>query len=232
MIKQILLTMYPMLPLPISKYMYSIARNILFLDARRPYFDTIFENISSAKLAGDYLEFGVFRGTSFIMASKLAKKYSMHSMRFFAFDSFQGLPDSEGKVCSKGEFSCSEELFKKTIKKSDIDLSKVITVKGFYNNYLKESLKYKYNIKSLVVHIDCDLYNSTKGVLNFMTNIISPGTIIIFDDWDAFKYEDDENMGEKKAFKEWSLFNCFEEYCDLSDGSKAFIMKEPDSLIS
>jgi hypothetical protein len=222
--------LYLKLPLPISAYVYSIARNTLFRDARRPYFEAIFENISLAKLEGDYLEFGVFRGTSFIMASKLAQTYNMPAMRLFAFDSFEGLPNSEGKAFTKSEFSCSEVLFRKIIEKAGMDLSKVVIVKGFYSNSLDEDTKRKYNIKAAIVHIDCDLYSSTKEVLNFIENIVTHGTILIFDDWDSFKDEDVENMGERKAFKEWSLFNCFEELYDFRGCGKAFIMKESPVL--
>jgi len=222
--------LYLRLPLPISAYVYSIARNTLFRDARRPYFETIFENVSSAKLEGDYLEFGVFRGTSFIMASKLAQTYNMPAMRLFAFDSFEGLPNSEGKAFTQSEFLCSEVLFKKIIEKAGVDLSKVVIVKGFYSNILNENIKNKHNIKATIVHIDCDLYSSTKEVLDFIENIVTHGTILIFDDWDSFKDEDVENMGERKAFKEWSLFNCFDELCDFRGCGKAFIMKESPAL--
>jgi hypothetical protein len=95
---------------------------------------------------------------------------------------------------------------------------------------LNESVKNKYNIKASIVHIDCDLYSSTKEVLNFLENIVFPGTILIFDDWDYFKDEDVENMGKRKEFKEWSLFNCFDELCDFRGCGKAFIMKESPVL--
>ncbi len=218
--------LYFMLPLPVSAYIYAIARNILFRDARRPYFEAIFKNVSLAKLEGDYLEFGVFRGTSFIMASQLAQTYNMPAMRLFAFDSFEGLPDSEGKAFAKSEFLCSEDIFKKIIKKAGVDLSRVLIVKGFYSDSLNEDIKKSFNIKASIVHIDCDLYSSTKEVLNFIENIVVPGTILIFDDWDSFKDEDIENMGERKAFKEWDLFNCFDELCDFKGCGKAFIMKK------
>ena len=95
---------------------------------------------------------------------------------------------------------------------------------------MNENVKEAYDIKASIVHIDCDLYDSTKEVLNFIENIIILGTILIFDDWDSFKDEDVENMGERKAFKEWSLFNCFDELCDFGGCGKAFIMKKSPVL--
>jgi hypothetical protein len=49
--------------------------------------------------------------------------------------------------------------------------------------------------------IDCDLYSSTKPVLEFITNLIDNGTILIFDDW--FSYKGSPNHGEQKACNEW-----------------------------
>ncbi|MCG2718374.1 MAG: methyltransferase, partial [Nanoarchaeota archaeon] len=47
----------------------------------------------------------------------------------------------------------------------------------------------------------CDLYESTVLVLDFITEYIQDGTIIIFDDW--FSFRGNPNRGEQKAFKEW-----------------------------
>jgi O-methyltransferase len=225
---EILLNLYLMLPLPISKYVYSAARNTFFPDSRLPYFRAIFEKISTEKIAGDYLEFGVFRGTSFIMSNKLSQEFNIKNMRFFAFDSFEGLPNSEGNVLTKGELSCSEKLFKKILRKAGINLNNVFTIKGFYSNSLNEETIKNYNIKKAsIVHIDCDLYTSTRDVLNFIESIIFSGTIIIFDDWDIFKYEDIENMGERKAFREWKMRDFFDDFCDFGGGGRrAFIMRE------
>jgi len=49
--------------------------------------------------------------------------------------------------------------------------------------------------------IDCDLYSSTKCVLEFITPLIVNGTILIFDDWLAYKGSPDR--GEQLACSEW-----------------------------
>ena len=74
------------------------------------------------------------------------------------------------------------------------------TVKIFeiLNNKLKKDIGLN---KAAIVMIDCDLYASTKIVLDFITDLIDSGTIIIFDDWYSFKA--DPNMGEQKACNEW-----------------------------
>lgn len=51
---------------------------------------------SMCKLKGDYLEFGVQTGDSFMTAFHFAKQLDLKQMRFYAFDSFEGLPEITG----------------------------------------------------------------------------------------------------------------------------------------
>ncbi len=56
------------------------------------------------KIEGDYCEFGVYTGRSFVHAYKaLTRQEKTPSTRFFAFDSFEGLPEpGEGFVDTIG----------------------------------------------------------------------------------------------------------------------------------
>ena len=75
-------------------------------------------------------------------------------------------------------------------------------IEGFYKNSLTNELKSNLNLKkAAIVMIDCDFYNSAKLVLNFITDLINDGTILIFDDW--YAYKGDPNKGEQKACSEW-----------------------------
>jgi len=51
------------------------------------------------------------------------------------------------------------------------------------------------------VWIDCDLYSSTRTVLDFITPYLQYGTLLLFDDWFAFLA--DPNAGQQRAFREW-----------------------------
>jgi len=84
------------LPLPFSKWLYSFVN--IYKDYRSIYFDKAFQKLNQEKISRDYLEFDFYAGTSFILAYKTAKKYGINNLRFFAIDSFEGLPDSEGNV--------------------------------------------------------------------------------------------------------------------------------------
>jgi len=164
--------------------------------------------INTAKLGdGDYLEFGVYAGRSFINAYFEAKRRNMNDMNFYVFDSFQGLPPAKGidkdyGQFKEGDYSCSLEDFKKKLKSLGVDLNKVHMVKGFYEDTLNEKTKSELHIeKASIVYVDCDLYESAKIVLDFVTDYLVNGSILHFDDWFCFRGSSDH--GERRAFKEW-----------------------------
>jgi len=211
------------LPTPISGHVYSFWKRFVSVDVRRPFFEKVFSNISTNRIAGDYLEFGVFNGGSFIMAMKLAEKYRLRDMRFLAFDSFQGLPNAEGDIFQQGELNYPEDLFMQKVAKCGVDTSRIVTVSGFYDKTLNEATKKRNRLKKAsIVHIDCDLYTSTKDVLGFIEDLIDVGSILIFDDWYV-----PEDMGERKAYAEWRLEPCFEEFFSFEGRSKGFLMTKP-----
>lgn len=63
---------------------------------------------------GDYLEFGVFKGYTFWHAQKTASQLGFDHMRFFGFDSFNGLPEitqpdqTRHNEFYQGQFRCSK----------------------------------------------------------------------------------------------------------------------------
>lgn len=166
--------------------------------------------LSAAQIEGDYLEFGVFEGNSFKLAMKSAAKFysksSAQKPRFFAFDSFEGLPqlhadkDIEG-LFSKGEYSASQRTFLRNIRRASRHWD-VHIIPGFYEKTLSEVLYSKYALsKAAFVTIDCDLYTSTQEVLDFLTPLLQPGTLLFFDDW--YSVKGDMSLGEAGACHEW-----------------------------
>ena len=102
----------------------------------------------------------------------------------------------------KGRYDCTEKVFKKNLLNADVNLQDVTIVPGFYDKTLNDKLKKDIGLnKAAIIMIDCDIYASTKIALDFITDLIDNGTIIIFDDWYSFKA--DPNLGEQKACNEW-----------------------------
>lgn len=55
--------------------------------------------------------------------------------------------------------------------------------------------------KVAVAWVDCDLYESTVPVLEYLTPRLAQGAIIVFDDWYCFQGASDR--GEQRACREW-----------------------------
>ena len=190
--------------------------------------------VCSEYVPGDYLEFGVFRGSSFVTAynainsavedwgsknraylaytdAQRAEQAYTHvnknNIRFFAFDSFDGLPEPEGfdklePRYSKGRYDCTEGDFKSILRGRGVDLDQITTVPGFYEDSLTPAVKSQHEMTAAsIVMVDCDLYESTKTVLEFITSLVVEGTVIIFDDWLNFKAN--PGLGEQRACAEW-----------------------------
>jgi len=166
---------------------------------------TAFGYIANNKIEGNYAEFGVYRGRGIIDAYYCSKKFALNT-QLWAFDSFQGLPKIEGSDIGgpfvEGEFSHSLAQFKGNLTRYGVELSRVNIVPGFYEHSLKGQDEPK---KIAIAWIDCDLYESTVPVLEFLTERLVDGAVLIFDDWYCFNGGPDH--GEQKACAEWLAKN-------------------------
>jgi hypothetical protein len=143
---------------------------------------------------GDILEFGVYKGSTITaIRGSIGPDYKV-----YGFDSFEGLPeDWQDTQCTKGFFSTNKQV---------PNITGVIFFAGWFENTLKEYVKISNNIK--FIHMDCDLYSSTKTVLDNIGKLILPGTVIVFDEWRFTNTEGKlVNGDEKRAFEEWTLIN-------------------------
>lgn len=135
-----------------------------------------------------YLEFGTYKGNSINILAKLRPQQP-----FYGFDSFEGLPENWTLGCKKGAFSMQGNL--------PAVRSNVTLIKGFFEVSLPPFIMAHKHEKIAFLHIDCDLYSSTKTVLENLYPLITNGTIICFDEY--YNYPDWEN-GEYKAFLEFT----------------------------
>ncbi|HEX8098457.1 MAG TPA: TylF/MycF/NovP-related O-methyltransferase [Pyrinomonadaceae bacterium] len=180
--------------------------------------------------AGDYYEFGMFRGYSFWYAQASARRLRLDRMRFFGFDSFQGLPEPEGDESvefARGDYACGRAEVEGYLNKYGVDWSRTTLVEGFYNESLKPELKAERGMRpAAVVLIDCDLYTSTRDVLAFIDDLLQDGTVLMFDDWNCFSGSDE--AGERKAFREYLASRPqwrAEEYISFGWHGQAFVLR-------
>jgi len=170
------------------------------------FYAEIMKYVEFNKLIGDYAEFGVYKGASFISSYNAAARLRLPQMRFFAFDSFRGLPHSvnpnSAQPFQAGAFAASRDIFEKALKQARVNLERVVILPGWFNESLSPKVKVEHRLTRVAVAwIDCDLYVSTVPVLEFLVDVLEEGAILVFRDW--YCYRGDRNQGEQRAVKEW-----------------------------
>ena len=136
----------------------------------------------------DYLEFGVHEGHSILY---WAMRNVAPGSRFVGFDTFEGLPEHWGDAFPKGHFDTAG-------KAPDTDDRRVTFVKGLFQETLPGFLaSYSPRNARRIVHIDCDLYSSTLYCLTQIDRFLTPGTLVIFDEFGDVQHE----------------FRAFNDYC-------------------
>jgi hypothetical protein len=137
---------------------------------------------------GLYLEFGVYKGASINRFARLRPH-----VKFYGFDSFHGLPETWTMGALRGAFSVKGKL--PPVRRN------VGLIAGFFDASLPPFAAANKGRKIAFMHIDCDLYSSTKCVLSSLHDLIADGTIIVFDE--CFNFPNWQHSGEYKAFIEF-----------------------------
>ena len=136
------------------------------------------------------MEFGVASGQSL---TKI-RKWLLAHIPLYGFDSFKGLP--EDWLCwKKGSFRTQ---YRPTLQNTEL-------VEGWYRDTVPMFAAQHPQPVSFM-HIDCDLYSSTKTILDTFSGQVVPGTVILFDE--LFGYHGYEQH-EWRALMEWGRsFEC------------------------
>ena len=168
--------------------------NSQVFETREGLYSWCFDRITKKGLI---LEFGVHNGNSINYLANLTDEI------IHGFDSFEGLP-SDGIIPKFNDGATKWFEGKMTNFGNEPNVRKNVKLyKGWFDKTLPVFYKDNKNFISLM-HIDCDIYSSTKTVLNCSKKNIKKGTIIIFDEF--LNYEGWQN-NEYRAFIEFTKNN-------------------------
>jgi tetratricopeptide (TPR) repeat protein len=156
---------------------------------------------------GLILEFGVRHGTS------IRQLASFTSKPIYGFDSFEGLPE---------DWHQESKLIYSTRGRIPKVPSHITLIPGWFEETLPLFLEKREEDVALI-NIDCDIYSSTKTVLDLLSARIKKGTIIIFDEYIGnLHWEEDEH----KAFMESvTQYNWDYEYLFYSAYTKQVVVR-------
>lgn len=149
---------------------------------RREIYAQVAEELGDARVL--YLEFGVHRGESIALWSQLLRH---PDSRLRGFDSFEGLPEDWTLLDGKGTFSTGGAA-------PVLSDSRVEFIKGWFDATVPGYTPPAH--ERLVLHLDADLYSSTRTVLEALERWIVPGTYVLFDEFS-------DRLHELRAFDEF-----------------------------
>lgn len=185
----------------------------LALSDVRKHLTLAVEYICSSEVEGDLAEFGTMSGvTSQIMARALSLQRDLvgRPRRLHLFDSFKGLPDIESNVDLHSQHVRSGVWFPGSCKILDRDE----LVRRVARYHPKQSIQVHdgwfsktvpllpADTRFAMIHIDCDLYQSTLDALSplFQRGQVAEGAILLFDDWNCSRASPEH--GERRAWSE------------------------------
>jgi Macrocin-O-methyltransferase (TylF) len=144
--------------------------------------------LGTVALDGHYLEFGVFTGGTIRFIARRIAPHIIHG-----FDSFKGLPEAwAGFNLGRGAFDLKGRLPR--VPKN------VRLHRGYFEDSAPTWLRENAGPVAFI-HLDCDLYSSTKTVLSLMASRMTTGTVVLFDEY--FNYANWEQH-QFKAFQEFA----------------------------
>jgi hypothetical protein len=176
-------------------------RNAMYFSSRTEIFrwvrQTFHDSFDRGRKSGVILEFGVYSGISIDMISSI-----FPSRRVLGYDSFLGLPDEwsgfkyEGG--GRGTFDLGGILPEV---RENVEL-----VPGLFQETVPASLGEISSLEQRIalVHLDADIYSSTKFVLDSILPYIDDDILLVFDEF--FNYPGWE-MHEFRAFDEFVTEN-------------------------
>jgi hypothetical protein len=164
--------------------------------------------VAGNRVEGGYLEFGVWRGSTFAQFYHTLRRHRL-GLPMYAFDSFEGLPEPAGvdaveggEPFRAGQFRCSAPEFVEELRGRWVPETAYTIVAGFYEDTLRPELCHKLGLeRAALVWVDCVLYESARCVLDFIRPLLQDGTVLMFNDF--YRFKGHPALGERRALAEF-----------------------------
>ena len=187
------------------------------------------KHVKHNSIEGDFVECGVWKGGNIIMFKKFHEnEFFNDKRRIFAYDTFSGMSEP-----SKQDFNLINKISAKILLEKDKDkesntwgvcdldevksniLKNVTSIENikFIKGKVEETLMNEQNLpkKISILRLDTDWYESTKKELEILYNKVSPGGIIIIDDyghWNGSRQAVDEYFKGKFVWMHYVDYAC------------------------
>lgn len=186
---------------------------------REEYTEFIVDLARNKNLSGTLVECGVGRGKSLATFAH----YLPDDVVIWGFDSFEGFPDvspvdKHNKKVQKGYIKCDLDDTRKVLEEYNNEIK---LEKGFF----EESLSRYDGSPIMILHLDCDLYNSYKICLSTLYDKVVSGGIIMFDEYCREYWAYGKWAGAVLAIDEFFEDKSFNPRYYPDFGGKAYMVK-------
>lgn len=184
----------------------------------------MFEMVAS--IEGDIFEFGVFKGASFCRFASYRKILNLESKKLVGFDTFGEFPQTEFEedkalrerfIEDAGLNSITVENLLSFLKQKECSYN-IDLIKGDIVQTSVDYVEKNPNQKICLLNLDVDIYEPSKSILENFYERISPGGILILDDYLTFP-------GETKAIEDFIKDKEIKINPPLYEGTPYFIQK-------
>ena len=150
-----------------------------------------------SSVAGEIVECGVGHGRSLVTLARAAELHAPDK-RVVGFDSFSGFPpgavhDVGARVRREGEVPSGWDDTSIALVRDVLDAPAEL-VAGYFSDTIPEQLPAQISL----LHVDCDMYDSTRQVLHHALPRVQPGGIVVLDEYK----EQDRWPGATRAIDE------------------------------
>lgn len=121
---------------------------------------------------GIWVELGVGSGTTGRLICATARRLGL-DMTLHAFDSFRGLPEAWGEIAPAGTYAYAPPHFTEP---------NVRVYEGWFAETVPAFAR-ECGEPIGFVHVDCDLYSSTRTAFGALGSLLAPGTVLLFDEY-------------------------------------------------
>ena len=176
-----------------------------YMALKKVHYLSALENVE-----GDYLEFGVFTGSSFCHSIRCCRKLvrlnpNIARTTFYGFDSFAGFgplrEEDRHPFYTSENFPASLPKVERRVRKAAGDIAFQL-IPGFFDESLKRGARETGIEKIRIVFIDSDTFASASQALAFCRPALQQGTFIVLDDY--FSYRGREDRGVRRAYSEFA----------------------------
>lgn len=219
-----------------------------YVSDARSFFVDAFVALSMNGISGDYVEFGAYGSKSLSLAHE-AITLTGTDRHIWAFDSFRGLPPSSderdfhprwgqggtgyGLTAGQDDPEKGLEEFHAMCERFGVPRDAYTTVPGWFDETLPALGATGEPVDIALAYIDCNMYSSTKTVLEFLAPRLKNGMIIGVDDYEC--WTPDNVSGERLALREFELAHPewhLRRYRDIHWGGVSFVVERADLLPS